>query len=256
MKNVGEWLGLYDGYLTMKVYFNANNKATLEALERCGVRNVLLSHKYSYANIKKFRPKFESIFMVAGTNGNPEKYHDFLKNKMDETLKYLENERKDGIDWTLPVLQENYLQHLARLRPEPDSYLCLGEVHGKIETEDQIRKLPMNVKYHGLAKGKYIDRRFFKSLDTSGWISAAMSKKTEVWNVNSTYSMFFGKKGRGLIPMLRHSCEVYKDNLEKIGVKISDVIDGEYYALLKAPFALLYMPMLKYYGHYNDNFIN
>ena len=111
----------------MKIYFNANNKATLEALERCGVRNVLLSHKYSYANIKKFRPKFESIFMVAGTNGNPEKYHDFLKNKkeyydyaaqfdvfykMDETLKHLENERKDGIDWTLPVLQENYLNHL------------------------------------------------------------------------------------------------------------------------------------------------
>jgi hypothetical protein len=56
--------------------------------------------------------------------------------------------------------------------------------------------------------------------------------------------------------MLRHSCEVYKDNLEKIGVKISDVIDGEYYALLKVPFALLYMPMLKYYGYYNDNFIN
>ena len=255
----------------MKIYFNANNKATLEALEQCGVKNVLLSHKYSYENIKKFRPKFESIFMVAGTNGNPEKYHEFLKKKreyydyatqfdvfykMDETLKYLENERKSGIDWTLPVLQENYLNHLSKLRPEKGSYVCLGEVHGKIETEDQIRKLPMHIKYHGLAKGKHIDRRFFESLDTSGWISAAMSKKTEVWSVNTTYSMFFGKKGKGLIPMLRHSCEVHKDNLEKIGVKVSDLIDGEYYALLKAPFALLYMPMLKYYGYYNDNFIN
>ena len=107
-----------------------------------------------------------------------------------------------------------------------------------------------------LAKGKFIDRRFFESLDTSGWISAAMSKKTEIWQVNTTYSMFFGKKGRGLIPMLRHSCEVYKDNLEKIGVKVNDLLDGEYYSLLKAPFALLYMPMLKYYGYYDDNFIN
>jgi len=255
----------------MRIYFNANNKATLEALESCGIKNVLLSHKYSYENIKRFRPKFESIFMVAGTKGNVDKYHEFLKNKreyydyaaqfdvfykMDETLKHLENERKQGIDWTLPVLQENYLQHLSRLRPEPDSYVCLGEVHGKLETEDQVRKLPMNIRYHGLAKGKYIDRRFFESLDTSGWISAAMSKKTEIWNGNSTYSMFFGKKGKQMIPMLRHSCEVYKENLEKIGVKVSDVVDGEYYSLLKLPFALLYMPMLKFYGYYDDNFIN
>ena len=67
----------------MKIYFNANNKATLEALEQCGVKNVLLSHKYSYANVKKFRPKFDSIFMVAGTNGNPDKYHEFLKKKKE-----------------------------------------------------------------------------------------------------------------------------------------------------------------------------
>ena len=40
-------------------------------------------------------------------------------------------------------------------------------------------------------------------------------------------------------------------------IKIEDdIIEGEYYALLKAPFALLYMPMLKYYRYYNDNFIN
>ena len=69
-------------------------------------------------------------------------------------------------------------------------------------------------------------------------------------------AMFFGKKGKQMIPMLRHSCEVYKENLEKIGVKVSDVVDGEYYSLLKLPFALLYMPMLKFYGYYDDNFIN
>jgi len=256
----------------MKIYFNANNKATLQALEQCGVKNVLLSHRYSYANIKRFRPKFESIFMVAGNKGNAEKYHEFLKNKreyydyatqfdvfynMDETLKYLNKERQEGIDWTLPVLQENYLNHLSRLRPKPDSYVCLGEIHGKIETEDQIRKLPMNIKYHGLAKGKYINRRFFESLDTSAWISAAMSKKGEVWNAGgTTTSVFFGNRGRGMIPILRHMCEVYKDNFEKINVNTDDVIDGEYYALLKAPFAFLYMPMLKHYGYYNDNFIN
>jgi hypothetical protein len=63
-------------------------------------------------------------------------------------------------DWTLPVLQENYMQHISRIRPKAGSYVCLGEIKGKFETEDQIRKLPANLKFHGLAKGKFIqDRR-------------------------------------------------------------------------------------------------
>jgi hypothetical protein len=100
----------------------------MEALEQCGVKNVMLSFKYSYANITKFRNKFDSIFVVAGTKTKPERYYELLKKhkesydyatqfdvfyNMDETLKYLKNERDMGIDWTLPVLQENYLHHLA-----------------------------------------------------------------------------------------------------------------------------------------------
>ena len=140
----------------------------MEALEQCKVKNVMLSFKYSYANITKFRNKFENIFVVAGTKTEPERYYELLKKhresydyatqfdvfyNMDETLKYLEKEREDGIDWTLPVLQENYLQHLSRLRPKAGDYICIGEVHGKLETEDQIRTQPQNVEYHGLAKG-------------------------------------------------------------------------------------------------------
>jgi len=253
----------------MKIYFNANNKAGREALERCGVKNVILSHKYSYANINKFQNKFDSIFIVPGTNGNVDKYHDFLKKKkeyydfatqfdvfykMDETLKYLEKERKNGIDWTLPVLQENYLQHISRLRPKPGDYVCLGEIHGKLETEDQIRKLPQNVKYHGLAKGKYIEKRPFLSLDTSGWISAAMSKKTEVWSGNSTHSVFFGEKGKNTRAITASVLERYKDNLDIVGIKKQDVLDGEYYSLMKVPFALLYIPMCKSLGIYDINF--
>ena len=253
----------------MKIYFNANNKATLEALEGCGVRNVLLSHRYSYANINKFKSKFDSIFIVPGTKGNPDKYREFLKKKkeyydyatqfdvfynMDETLKYLEKERKDGIDWTLPVLQENYLQHLSRLRPKTGDYICIGEVHGKLETEDQIRKLPQNVEYHGLAKGKYIEKRPFKSLDTSGWISAAMSKKTEVWSGNSTFSLFFGDKGRGMKAQVASTLERFKEHLEIVGISSRSVLDNDYYSLLKLPIAVLYIPMCKSLGIYDINF--
>ena len=253
----------------MKIYFNANNKATLEALEGCGVKNVLLSHRYSYANIYKFKSRFHSIFIVPGTKGNPEKYRDFLKKKkeyydyatqfdvfynMDETLKYLEKEREDGIDWTLPVLQENYLQHLSRLRPKAGDYICIGEVHGKLETEDQIRKLPQNVEYHGLAKGKYIEKRPFKSLDTSGWISAAMSKKTEVWSGNSTFSLFFGEKGRGMRAQVASTLERFSEYLEIVGISSKSVLENDYYSLLKLPIAVLYMPMCKSLGIYDINF--
>ena len=254
-----------------KIYFNANNKAHLETLKACGVKNVLLSYKYSYANIKKFHGNFDSIMVVAGIGVKEDKYHDWLKAKkeyydyatqfdvyynMEETIKHWEKEKKEGIDWTLPVLQGNYLHHISRIRPKTGSYVCLGEIKGKFETEDQIRKLPANLKLHGLAKGKFIQDRKFHSIDTSGWVSAAMSKKTEVWNANTTYSMYFGKKGRGMVPMLRHSCEVYKDNMDKLGININDVINADYFALLKIPLALLFMPMCKALNMYDENFNN
>jgi hypothetical protein len=253
----------------MKIYFNANNKAHLEALSECGVKNVMLSFRYSYANIVKFHDKFDSIFVVAGTKSDHMKYIQFLKDKreyydyaaqydkfydMKETNSYLKIERDNGIDWTLPVLQENYLNHIGVIRPERDDYLCVGEVHGKLETEDQIRKLPRHVKYHGLAKGQFLEKRLFDSIDTSGWISAAMSKKCEVWSGSSTYSMMFGEKGRGMKPQLQHSMEMYKDNMEKLGIKKEDVLDNEYYSLLKITFPLLYIPMCKRMGIYEQNF--
>tara|TARA_R110002020_G_scaffold11474_1_gene43135 strand:+ start:2070 stop:2837 length:768 start_codon:yes stop_codon:yes gene_type:complete len=255
----------------MLIYFNANNKATLETLKECGVKNVMLSHRYSYANISKFNNNFENIMVVAGTKGDPEKYWDFLKKKkdmynyatqfdvyydMENTIKYMKKEREQGIDWTLPVLQGNFLQHLSRIQPKTDDYVCLGEVRGKFETEDQIRKLPANLRFHGLAKGKYIQQRLFHSMDTSAWISAAMSKKTEIWNNNTTFSMFFGEKGRGMIPILRHSCEKYKDNMEKLNITVDKLIDLDYYSLLKVPFALLFIPLCKSLGIYEENFNN
>ena len=66
--------------------------------------------------------------------------------------------------------------------------------------------------------------------------------------------MFFGDKGKSMIPMLNHACEVHKESLEMIGVKKEDIINGEYYALMKAPFALLYIPMCKQLNILEQNF--
>jgi hypothetical protein len=242
----------------------------MESLQTCKVKNVVLSMKYSYANITKFHSIFKKIFVVSGTNTEPERYYDLLKKHkelydwaiqfdklydMEETIKYYHKEREMGIDWTLPVLQENYINHLSRLHLDSGTYVCLGEIHGKLETEDQIRKLPPNLKYHGLAKGRYVTHaRMFESLDTSGWISAAMSKKCEIWSNNSTNFMFFGNKGRSMIPMLNHACEVHKEYLEICSIDKNKLIEGDYYTLLRAPFALLYMPMCKQLGIMKENF--
>jgi len=244
----------------------------METLEACKVKNVVLSMKYSYANITKFHSKFHKIFVVAGTKTEPDRYYELLKKhkelydyaiqfdklySMDETIKYYHKEREMGIDWTMPVLQENYINHLSRLNLPAETYVALGEIHGRLETEDQMRKLPANLKYHGLAKGRYISQtRQFESMDTSGWVSAAMTKKCEVWQNNSTNFMFFGEKGKSMIPMLNHACEVHKEYLEICGIDKTKLIEGDYYELLKAPFALLYMPMCKQLGIMNDNFVN
>ena len=75
----------------------------MEALEECGVKNVMFSHRYSYASIDKFKDKFNSVFIVPGSKDDPDKYHQFLKDKkesynlatqfdvnydMNKTLKY------------------------------------------------------------------------------------------------------------------------------------------------------------------------
>jgi len=47
-----------------------------------------------------------------------------------------------------------------------------------------------------------------------------------------------------------------KENLEKCDIKTEDIINGEYYSLMKVPIALLFMPLCKSYGIYEENFIN
>ena len=42
----------------------------------------MVAHKYAYASIDSYRDNFESLFVVAGVNGNKEKYREWLiKNK-------------------------------------------------------------------------------------------------------------------------------------------------------------------------------
>ena len=253
----------------MKIYFHAYNKATLKSLQECGVKNVLVSHKYSYANIDNFSDCFESIFVVAGTNDDPDKYHEFLKENKDKytyaaqyhipdnmsrTIDYWNEEVSQHLN-TLPVLQEDFTKHLSQLNLQAGSHVCVGKMQGRFDTEDSIRKLPTNNKYHGLGKGKYITKDAFDSIDTSLWISAAMSKKCEIWGDNSGIPMTFGENIKTFEPVLEHYCDKYKENMEIVGINKHGVKVRHYYTMLKLPMALYYMPLCRHLNCYADNFI-
>ena len=94
----------------------------------------------------------------------------------------------------------------------------------------------------------------FESVNTAMWIGAVLSKKAVVWNKNESMTMFFGDRGRGMIPILRHVCEQHKEYMEKCGITIEKLLDCDYSSLLKTPMALMFMPQLKMYGYYDDNF--
>ena len=250
----------------MKIFFNSNNKATLESLQQCGVKNVLVSHKYSN-NLKKFSDCFDNIFLIAGVNGEPDKYHRFLKdnrnlytnaaqffvnNNMSETINFLKKERNMDLD-TIPVLQQDFNKHLSQLNLPVGSDVCVGKMSGRLDMEESIRRLPVNMKYHGLGKGKYINKQTFNSIDTSLWISAALAKKFDIWTGNSTINIKINNNTTD--PILKHYCEKYKDSMEMIGINYQGVLDNHYYTMLKLPIALYYIPLCKSQGSYTSNFI-
>lgn len=232
----------------------------------------MVAFKYVYASLSKYTNSFDKVFCVAGRGAKPEEYHRWLIKekdkytiaaqfdvfyKMAETMDYYKQEREMGIDWTLPVLQENFANHLGQLKPELNDYICLGEVQGKQELEDNMKRLPGGMRWHGLAKGNYIGKQnIFHSIDSSAWITGAIGKKTDVFFANSTHKVFFGDKGKQTVGQTQYYLEMYKDNLEKIHVTPKQILDGEYTALLKAPIALLYMPICKSLGVYDQNFIS
>ena len=87
---------------------------------------------------------------------------------------------------TIPVLQQDFIKHLSQLNLPNGSNVCVGKMSGRLDMEEAIRRLPVSMKYHGLGKGKYINKKTFESIDTSLWISAALAKKFDVWTGNSS----------------------------------------------------------------------
>jgi len=238
----------------MKFYFNANNSTQLKALREVGVRNILISYKYCKNLLSELHKDFEEILLVSGAIDNVDPYYTFVKENISKltlaaqydvpmnlelTTKYYLKGKDFGVS---PVLTQNYLSHLSQLKLKDPTYICLGKLQGRIEEEEQIKKLPLLHKYHGLAKGRFIKNHMLKSVDSSAWLSGVRGRKTDVYD---GAPITFGRKGIPEASRLRQILGNHKDELEQCQVKEASVIEGDYNSLLKITHALYYRPMFK-----------
>jgi len=156
-----------------------------------------------------------------------------------------------------PILTSNYLQHLSQIKlTDFDRTILLGKMTGNIEEDEQVRKLPGGHKYHGLAKGRWLKglamaQNKIQSVNSSTWLSGVRGRKTDVFN---GLSILLGDKGKADITILERVLSNHKDELEQCQIYKSEVLSGQYSALLKLPIALYYIPMLSSLGVSSQNF--
>jgi len=247
----------------MKFYFNCNNRTQATALKECGVKNVLLSYQYCRDSFDVYANMFDSIGVIPGKGRNINHYYSWAKLNMklcdfiaqfdapldmERTIKYYEKGEDIGIT---PVLTVNYLQHLSRLKLHEGRTVVLGKMGGNIEEDEQLRKLPSDYTFHGLAKGRWIKSMNIKSVNSSTWLSGVRGRKTDVYGLPS---IEFGDKGRHDVAGREHAIQKYSGFLQRCGVEEESLRQGEYSALLKAPLALYYKPMLSALGFSSENF--
>ena len=247
----------------MKFFFNANNTTQLKALSEVGVKNIIISYKYCKNLLTGLHKDFEELILVSGAIENVDPYYDYVKKNrellvlaaqydvpmnLELTMKYYLKGEDYGVS---PVLTQNYLSHLSQLKFKESKYICLGKLQGRIEEEEQIKKLPTLHKYHGLAKGRFIKNHMLTSVDSSAWLSGVRGRKTDVYD---GAPITFGRKGQSESSRLKQILSNHKDFLDECQVKEAKVIEGDYNSLLKITHALYYKPMFSALKILEDNY--
>jgi len=247
----------------MKFYFNANNTTQLKALHEVGVKNIIISYKYCKNLLSGLHKEFDHVILVAGSIENVDPYYEYVQKNLslvvlaaqydvpmnlELTMKYFLKGEDSGVS---PVLTQNYLSHLSQLKFKDSKYICLGKLQGRIEEEEQIKKLPTLHKYHGLAKGRFIKNHILTSVDSSAWLSGVRGRKTDVYD---GAPITFGRKGISESSRLKQILSNHKEYLEQCQVKEASVMEGDYNSLLKITHALYYKPMFKALQLLSENY--
>lgn len=250
----------------MKFFFNANNKSQVSALRRAGVKNVMLTYKFVGERAIQYANGFDNVIIGPGFGSDKDKYHEFIKDWEFEALQYDDpndplknyNNWKEGLEYNsklIPILHKNYAQSLSIFKPNmTGDRVALGKASSRSSEDTQLRQLPQNYSYHGLAKGRWVNRErnnMVDSIDSTTWTSGMRGRKTDVWKGQS---LLFGDKGRTNTSTIQLACQKNLIYLSKLGLDPKDLINGEKSALTVAPLALYYMPMFNDLGCYNENF--
>jgi len=249
----------------MKFYFNANNKTQVSALRRVGAKNVMLTYKFVGERAEKLSNGFDEVMLGPGFGADKDKYHSFIQDWKHEALQYDDptdalnnyNNWKEGEEYNsklIPILHQNYAQSLSIFRPNyKGDRIALGKAQSRSSEDTQLRQLPQNYSYHGLAKGRWTKERnhMVDSIDSTTWTSGVRGRKTDVWKGQQ---IMFGDKGRTNKSMIQLACQKNLIHLSRAGLDPKDLIEGEQTALTLAPLVLYYMPMFESLGCYLENF--
>lgn len=250
----------------LKFFFNANNKTQVSALRRVGARNIMLTYKFVGDRAKDYTKGFDNVIIGPGFGSDKDKYHQHIKDWEFEALQYDDpddtvknyNNWKEGLEFNpklIPILHKNYPQVLSMFKPNmTGERVALGKAESRSSEDAQLRQLPHNMSYHGLAKGRWMTRdrnSMIDSVDSTTWTSGMRGRKTDVWKGQS---LLFGDKGRTNQSTIQLACLKNLKHLNKIGLDPKELIQATAAALTVAPLALYYMPMCEDLGIYNENF--
>lgn len=242
----------------MKFYFNCNNSTQADLLREVGVKHIMISYKY----VKTPYEGFESIMATPGSNADPFKYYDWVKEQGDNitALQWddptnIENNKiwfdKASHLGVIPVIHGDWFRSIQKGEFKDDQLIALGNLQGKIEEDETLKKLPTKYRYHGLGKGRWTKNNNLTSVDSSTWLSGVRGRKTDVFQRES---LVFGKKGQGDKGRIQIAVNYHKSFAKKVCLDVKELQAGEYSQLMKASFALYYMPMFKSLDIYESNF--
>lgn len=249
----------------MKFYFNANNKNQVKTLKRAGVKNIMLTYKFVEDRANDYAKDFENVILGPGFGSDKDRYHQFIKDWKYEALQYDDqndalvnyNNWKEGSEFKedlIPILHQSYTQALSLFKPNynGDRY-ALGKAASRSKEDDELRRLPQNHSYHGLAKGRWVNNRnnIVDSVDSTTWTSGVRGRKTDVWKGQS---LLFGDKGKTNQSTIQLACQKNLIYLSKVGLDPKELLSGDIGSLTLAPLVLYYMPMLNDLGCYEENF--
>lgn len=264
----------------MRMYFVVSSKENFLTLLELGVRNILVSYFYmpKVGGMDTIAGNVDRLFVDSGAhsalslgiNIDMNEYYDFLSDNQDHievaahfdvvddmqsSLRNLQVAVDRGMNWVLPVLQGNWSVCKVLYDKVGDwDYYGLGGAYMTfrglgLTLQDAVNKLPANKKYHGFAKVNFELMRCGKlySMDSSSWVVGRRFATLESYTRGKTLTTVgLAKKVKGNKLVLRNIYDLYKDDLERANVTMSDLCSEKgNIAMLKFALVTRYKPQIK-----------